>query len=227
MHPALIVLIVALIAAAVGFFFWLDYKRKQALPAWAAANGLTCVAGKDREFEHRFPEFKCLRQGRNRYARNIMDGEMSGRRVTAFDYHYETHSTNAKGQRQTHHHSFSAVVVDSPIPLKPLFIRTENLLDKIGEFVGLDDIDFESAEFSKKFYVKADDRRWAYDVLHTRAMQHLLDSPRFSIQFASMHAIAYRGSKFDVADFEAGIAAIRGLLDQLPDYVVRQQKGES
>ena len=43
-----------------------------------------------------------------------------------------------------------------------------------GEFFGHDDIDFESAEFSRNFYVKSSDRKWAFDILHARAMEFLL-----------------------------------------------------
>ena len=46
---------------------------------------------------------------------------------------------------------FSTIVVESDVVLEPLFIRPERLFDKVKEFVGIDDIDFESAEFSRKF----------------------------------------------------------------------------
>ena len=39
-----------------------------------------------------------------------------------------------------------------------------------------DDIDFESDEFSRKFYVQSSDRKFAYDVLHPRMMEFLLQT---------------------------------------------------
>jgi len=119
-----------------------------------------------------------------------MEGTWSDRHLLAFDYHYETHSTDSKGHRRTNHHHFSAVILASALPLKPLFIRAEGFFDKLTEFVGFDDIDFESAEFSRKFYVKAKDRRWAYDVIHARTMEFLLSMPRFTIQFDRNNVIA-------------------------------------
>ncbi|MBN1868222.1 hypothetical protein JW916_13130 [Candidatus Sumerlaeota bacterium] len=197
-------------------------KRRKELMGWAMSKNLRFDRAKDRGVENRFPEFKCLRQGSNRYAENVMSGDWKGRSFLGFDFHYETHSTDSKGRRQTHHHHFSAVVIGCEIPLKPLFIRPEGFFDKITEFFGLDDIDFESAEFSRKFYVKAEDRRWAFDVIHPRAMQMLLDMPRFTIQMHGSHVIAYRGARFNVRDFESAAQVATDLLDQMPDYLVKQ-----
>ena len=103
---------------------------------------------------------------------------------------------------------------------------TKDFFDRITEFFGLDDIDFESAEFSRKFFVKAKDKRWAYDVIHTRTMQFLLDMPQFTMQFDPLHAIAHRSSKFKTGEFEAAAEVIVGILDRLPDYLVKQMQGE-
>ena len=201
-------------------------KRRKELLAWAGSKGLSFSQAKDRGMESRFPQFKALKQGSNRYAFNIIEGDWSERPIIAFDYHYETHSTDSKGRRQTHHHRFSAVILGSDLPLKPLFIRPEGFFDKVTEFFGLDDIDFESAEFSRKFYVKAEDKRWAYDVIHTRTMQFLLDMPQYTIEFSPSHVIVYRSSTFKTTQFEEAIAVITGILDRFPDYLVKQLRGE-
>ncbi len=39
---------------------------------------------------------------------------------------------------------------------------------------GFSDIDFESAEFSQKFYVQSRDKRFAYDLLHPNMLEFLL-----------------------------------------------------
>ncbi|MCK5558540.1 MAG: hypothetical protein KAJ01_09180 [Candidatus Hydrogenedentes bacterium] len=222
-------LIILFIALAVGLTILGAYqsaKRRKELTAWARSKGLRFTPSKDPGMDQRFPGFKCLRQGRNRYAYNIMEGDWSGRPTIAFDYHYETRSSDSKGRSQTHHHHFSAVIVRSQQLLKPLFIRPEHFFDRVTEFFGFDDIDFESAEFSRKFYVKAKDRRWAYDVIHTRTMQFLLDMPQFTIQFDPLHVIAHRSSKFKTSEFEAAVKLILGILDRFPKYLVEQLKGE-
>jgi hypothetical protein len=153
-----------------------------------------------------------------------MEGEWASRPFRAFDYHYEIHSTNSEGGRRTEHHHFSAAIVESAVLLKPLLIRPEGFMDKVAEFFGFEDINFESAEFSRKFYVKAEDKRWAYDVIHPRVMEFLLAAPRFPIQFGPDCVIAYRGSTFSTLDFESAAGVIGGILDRLPEYLVKQQK---
>jgi len=224
-----VLIIIAAIAAAIGFAIWnsrMKDKRRKELAGWAQANGLKFLPDKDHSVWMRYQPFKCLQRGEDRYAYNIMLGT-AGQRVTcAFDYHYETHSTNSKGQRQTHHHYLSALVVDAGLPLKPLFIRPEGLLDKVTEFVGIDDIDFESAEFSQKFFVKSPDRRWAYDVLHQKTMELMLAYPRFHIDFQGSQVMAYYDNKtFTPGEFGSALKVVTGILDYLPESVVRELKG--
>jgi hypothetical protein len=199
-------------------------KRRMALEAWAASRGLSFDPSNDRQMDDRYPEFKCLRRGGNRYASNVMQGRAAERPVCAFDYHYETNSTDSKGNSTTEHHHFSAVIVETGLPLKPLLIRKEGFFDKVGEFLGFDDIDFESTEFSRQFYVKSPDRRWAFDVIHQETMEFLLASPRFSLEFQGSDAIAYRDRTFKPEDFEAALAVIEGVLQRLPESLVREMK---
>ena len=211
-----LIVIVVLTAIAVGMYF--AAQRRKELAAWAQSKGLRFRPGKDRGMDDRFEEFKCLRRGHSRYANNLIEGPWEGMNLTAFDYHYTTGS----GKHQSHH-SFSAVILKSPVPLKPLSIRREGFFDKITEFFGFDDIDFESAEFSRAFYVRSPDRRWAYDVIHQRMMEYLMTAPNFAIQFDHSHVMAWGSRQAKPADFEAAIGLICGIVDRLPEYLVRQQ----
>jgi hypothetical protein len=223
-----VLIIIAAIAAAIGFAIWnsrMKDKRRKELAGWAQVNGLKFLPEKDHSVWMRYQLFKCLQRGEDRYAYNIMVGTSGTRVMSAFDYHYETHSTNSKGQRQTHHHYLSALVVDAGLPLKPLFIRPEGLLDKVTEFVGIDDIDFESAEFSQKFFVKSPDRRWAYDVLHQKTMELMLAYPRFHIDFQGSQVMAYYDNKtFTLGEFGSALKVVTGILDYLPPGVVEELK---
>jgi len=224
-----VLIVIAAIGAAIGFAIWnsrMKDKRRKELAGWAQVNGLKFLPEKDHSVWMRYQPFKCLQRGEDRYAYNIMVGTSGTRVMSAFDYHYETHSTNSKGQRQTHHHYLSALVVDAGLPLKPLFIRPEGLLDKVTEFVGIDDIDFESAEFSQKFFVKSPDRRWAYDVLHQKTMELMLAYPRFHIDFQGSQVMAYYDNKtFTLGEFGSALKVVTGILDYLPESVVRELKG--
>ncbi len=221
----ILILIAVVVVAALAAGWYLSARRRKELDAWAASKGIGFSPGHDRGMEAVFPHFDCLRQGSNRYAYNIMHGAWKNREFTGFDYHYETYSYSSKGGRQTHHHHFSAVVLVGPVRLKPLFIRPEGFFDKVTEFFGADDIDFESAEFSRKFFVKSPDRRWAFDVIHQRTMEFMLGMPQFSLQFNGPAVIAWRGSRFGVADFEQAAELVEGILERLPEYVLKQLAG--
>ncbi|MGA2092483.1 MAG: hypothetical protein ABSH16_03620 [Sedimentisphaerales bacterium] len=212
-------IIFSVFAAIAIYGFYSSRKRRLALAQWALENNLTYSDEKNYEFNLRYPTFDCLNRGDSQYAYNIMTGAVAGRVFTGCDYHYATGS----GKNRSHHH-FSLVIVKSSILLEPLLIRPENILDKFAELVGFNDIDFESAEFNKKFYVKAPNKKWAYDIIHPRMMEFLLTSPVFSLQFDLLSVIVYRDCLFSPADFTAAVEFINGFFDLIPDYVIQNQK---
>jgi hypothetical protein len=211
-------IIFGVVVAAAIYGFFASRKRRLELAQWALKNDLTFSAEHDSDFGLRYPDVNCLNRGDSRYAYNIMTGAVAGRAFTGCDYHYATGS----GKNRNHHH-FSLIIVKSPILLEPLFIRPENIFDKFTELVGFNDIDFESAEFSKKFYVKAPNKKWAYDIIHPRMMEYLLASPVFSIQFDFLSIIVYRDRLFSPDDFTAAGEFINGFFDLIPDYVIQDK----
>lgn len=196
----------------------LSAQRREQLIAWAHGKGLDFDASRDGGMADRFDNFKCLQHGCERYAYNRMEGEWAGRPITAFDYHYATGVDDDRS-----HFHFSAVIITSAVPLEPLCICREGFLDKLTEFLGFEDIDFESAEFNRKFRVRSPFKRWAYDVVHTRTMEHLLSGPDVGIQLDFMYIIAWGRCLFTPTEFAAAADLIGGILDRLPEYVVKQQ----
>jgi hypothetical protein len=147
-----------------------------------------------------------------------MRGRWDGLPVVFFDYHYTTGSGKNRSD-----HRFSAAVIGSPIRLKPLRIRREGFADRVMDFLGFDDIDFESAEFSRKFHVKSPDRRWAYAVIHQQMMEYLLGAPEFHVQFGRGEIMVWLERTLKPPEFEAAANLAQGMLERLPEYLVRQQ----
>ena len=207
----------------IGTYIWSRRRkesRRREMAGWVFSHNLSFSAANDGEMKDRYPSFKCLQQGKQRYAYNVIEGSVDNRKVYAFDYHYETGDG-----KNTHHYYFSAVILDTNLPLKPLFIRNEKFLDKVEDFLGFDDIKFESVEFNKQFHVKAPDKKWAYDVLNQTTMEFLLGSPRFYLDFHDRYVIAYRKDRFYISEFEEAIHVVTGILDRLPESVVQELKG--
>ena len=76
-----------------------ERKRRDRLMQFATMRGWTYVA-EDPRLVDRWPG-EPFGQGDNARARNVLGGTESGRPFTAFDYSYETHSTDSKGNRTT------------------------------------------------------------------------------------------------------------------------------
>ena len=217
-----IFILIAVAVIAFAIYGWQQAKkRREALAAWAGANGLSFSAARETGFEFSFPDFRQLRSGEGgRYAYNIIRGNYRKRDLLAFDYHYETYSTDDKGNRTTQEYHFSALIAGCEVPLKPLFIRPEGLFDHIAAAFGFEDIQFESAEFSRRYMVKAPDRKWAYDVLHARAIEFLLAQPKFSMQFGDRNQVMFwDGGTWKPEQFELSANTVGAFLDMLPDYV--------
>ena len=86
----------------------------------------------------------------------------------------------------------------------------------------MDDIDFESAEFSRTFYVTSDNRKFAFDVFHARAMEYMLALPRrHSMQFIDGLVMVHDDRTWDPAEFDAAIRQAEGLVDLFPEYLRR------
>ena len=220
-----VVLFLSLFIGAVIFSIRAKKKRQMELSAWADARGFTFLPDETPALAHQFPGFKVFHTGSRRYAYNVMTGERDQRGLWAFDYHYETYSTDSKGRRQTHHHHFSALVVDSGMYLKPLTIRAENFFDKMKGVFGFDDIDFESAEFSRKFWVTAKEKRWAYEVIHQGTMEFLLEAPRYGIEFDGPYALAVRSKRFKPHEFDEALELLDGVLGRIPKDIQAQLRG--
>jgi len=216
----LLVVFLALLAKAVRESLW-GTPRSKTLADWATEHDLTFEGPRQEDFNKRFPDLKCLNEGHSQYARNVMGGTWSDLPIVAFDYR----CINPEWRRESKERDFSAVIGRSPCPLKPLQIRLEDAFDKLDEFVGIEDIDFESAEFSRKFYVTAADKRWAYDIIHERMMEHLLAAPEFLLEFAGTHVIVWREEQLTPDGFEVALDHVAKIIDLIPDYVVEQQRG--
>lgn len=197
-------------------------KRVAELSEWARRRGLAFTEQKRHGLDDEYPDFSCLQQGSGRYAYNISRGHWNGRGVLAFDYHYETRSTDSKGRTRTHNHYLSVALLNSGLGLRRLDIRPENLFDRVAEFLGFDDIDFESDEFSRAFHVKSDDRRFAYDVIDQRMMEYLLEGPRTPISISGRHLCTSDGRTWSAAEFEQALDLLEGFVERLAPSLVRE-----
>ena len=93
------------------------------------------------------------------------------------------------------------------------------ILKTIGNAVGLGDIDFDSHEFSEKFDVRGDCRKFAYDFCNARMMEHLLSQPILPIEVEhKVLAIGFECSLED-QDIQSGVGRLLAIRERMPDYL--------
>ena len=217
--PIVIVVVLVVIVISAIYGMLQARKRLEGLFELAQRLGLNFSAVEDYGLADRYGFLNQLAQGENRYARNVLSGTYQQNQVLVFDYHYETHSTDSKGNRTTQHHWFSFFILTLPAAFPELTIRRENFLIKIAEAFGYQDIKFESAEFSRAFCVRSPDKKFAYDVCNAQMMEYLLANRDLSIEIENQVLALAFDRCLAVEQIEFDLQRLVEIRSRLPEYL--------
>lgn len=221
------ILIAALVIIAVYYGHLAAKKRREELAALAQELGWSFDPDTDTSHDEEYAHFEIFRRGHSRAAYNTLFGSLTidGRPYPAKmgDFTYKITTSNGK-TTTTHTYNFSYLIVHLPFRGIPdLLIRREGFMDKIAGALGFDDIDFESAEFSKRFHVKCSEKRFAYDVIHPRMMEFLMQTCPTAIDIERCRCSLSNGSnRWETQEFKAMLAWVDRFFDQWPDHVINQ-----
>ncbi|MFG0246789.1 MAG: hypothetical protein ACF8MF_12150 [Phycisphaerales bacterium JB052] len=228
---ALIMLIIKAAAEA-------EKRRKQRIAemqAFAQSLGLSFHPGHDPDHDERYDHFEIFQRGFDRAAYNTIFGTITldnaEIELNAGDYTYKTRerytTTDSKGRTRTRtrivKHHFSYFIMELPyIRMPNLLIRREGIFDKIASAFGKNDIDFESAEFSRKYYVKCESRKFAYDIVHPRMMEFLLETKPGLVDIEQGRICLSDGTAvWKAPRFSQSFDWTKQFLDLWPDFVVK------
>ncbi|MDQ6648714.1 MAG: hypothetical protein M3Z02_01110 [Actinomycetota bacterium] len=162
-------------ALAIGFVVYnyvVAQRRREALQVFAMSRRWTYRAADDR-YATRWSG-QPFADGTNRRARNVITGTTGGFPVVAFDYSYETESTDSDGDRSRTTHRYAVTALVMPGYLPRLSVTPESALSRVGAALGAADIELESEAFNRRFRVTCPDRKFASDALVPRTMELLL-----------------------------------------------------
>jgi len=226
LKPVLIVVLFAVVFVAVIYSAiqgaMQERKRLEGLIALSRRLNLGFSAGLNYAIADRFNFLKQLAQGDNRYAMYVLAGSYQQNDVLVFDYHYQTESTDSKGNRTTTHHWFSFFILTLPAHFPDLTIRRENLFAKVAEVFGYGDINFESAEFSKTFNVRSPDKKFAYDVCNAQMIEYLLANRDLSVEIENnVLALAFT-TRLSPEEIETNLQRLVAIRTRLPEYLFAQ-----
>jgi hypothetical protein len=202
-----------------------ERRRLAGLGRWAGMNGFSFDLGDPWNLDNRYQGLADIGRGHARYAFETLIRE-SPVPAAIFRYTFrtwETRTVTRNGRTYTEQyeetHWRRYLVVELGVIFPHLFLRLEGLLDRIAGFVGFDDIDFESEEFSKRYFCKSDDRQFAYAVIHPQMMEWLM-SRRYEgeLRQGLLMMDATRGPHTPEGCQEVWENAV-GFINRIPDFV--------
>jgi Protein of unknown function (DUF3137) len=198
--------------------YLLDRKRRERIMTFCVARGWQYV-DENPSFADRWSG-QPFGQGDRHRARNVITGHENGREFVAFDYSYETHSTDSKGRRSSTTHRYAVYVVALPAFLPTLEVCPEGAFARLADSVGLhSDIDLESEDFNRAFTVRASDRKFACDVLSPRTMQYLLSAPAAAWRIEGTALLRWTSGRLDPAEIIVATSVLDRIADGIPAFV--------
>ena len=226
--PILVVILVVvgtIIAQAI--FYKQRKQREQELSNLAQQLGWQFYPEADSSHDSEYAHFEIFRRGHSRSAYNTLIGSVAidDRLYPAKmgDFTYKVTSGSGKNRR-TRTYRFSYLIVHLPFAGVPdVLIRPEGMFDKLAGAFGFDDIDFESAEFSRKFHVKSADKRFAYDLCHPRMMEFLLQTKPPAVDIENDRCCLSDGAGcWTSQQFHSTVQWVSHFFQQWPVHVVKE-----
>jgi hypothetical protein len=171
--PFVFVLVLAGFAVVAYLQWQAKQKRREDIHAWAFKHGFEYSAQDVVDIPIAY-DFALFGRGEGRGCENLLRGTWKGLPVVEADYWYYTTSRDSNGRTSRDYEHFSVVIAQIEAFLPRVQIERENILTRLADAVGLDDIDFESEDFNRRFNVKASNREFAFKLVDARMMQWLL-----------------------------------------------------
>jgi hypothetical protein len=215
---ALLVVAGLVVMGGLAYWSWLSAKKRRELfQGFAASQGWTWV-GRDDSWVQRF-DGTPFEQGDHKRALNVLQGDFRGRPMVAFDYSYQTHSTDSKGNQQTTTHRYALCSLSVPAYLPKLEMVPESFLGRLGTALGMEDIELESEDFNRRYRVRCGDRKFASDVLPPRTMEAMLRRTALHLRLEGADALCWEDGSHSPAELLARLDALAALLDGIPEFV--------
>ncbi|MBV6457030.1 MAG: hypothetical protein HONBIEJF_00135 [Fimbriimonadaceae bacterium] len=165
------------------------------------------------QYLENFLGFEPFGKGTSQTVRNRISGEWQGLEWEIFDYSY----TISSGKSSTTYR-YAIVAAQFGFVVPDIDIRRENVFDRIGSWVGIRDMQFESIEFNGAFHVKSQDEKRAYDLIHPGAIDYLMACEIREWQLAGRTIVLIQNDTLSIPLIDRMMGAIVEFLALVPDY---------
>jgi hypothetical protein len=170
-------------------------------------------------FQHLSP----FGQGHSHSVKNLISGAYRDFGVTIFDYQYKVTTNNGKSSSTTTY-NVQVVSVALPMILPQFSMQPENFLLAIGEKFGYREIEFESEEFNKRWFVRGHEERSIYDLLHPQAMERMLIASHTRWEFGGNMITVLDTSLQEPPSIERTFHDIADFVALVPNYYRQDRK---
>jgi hypothetical protein len=198
-----IFLFIVLAAVVGGLAFALQFKARQArvrgVMALAQRIGFSFTTD-DVDHVVDMP-FALFSKGDGRRVELVISGTHDGLPMRMFDYWYYDQNSDGRGGRSRSYHRFTCALATIPAACPRLRVGHEDFLTRLGDHLGLRDVELEYDDFNRRFRVKCDDQKFAFSLLDGKMMEWLLGADSFdSIEVDGPWILLVR-SKLDPAQW--------------------------
>lgn len=170
------------------------------------------------DYDAKFPKEWLFLRGMNRgiapVVHHLLEGRSNDHPVLVFDYHFEEQDT---------YFNLTFFLLKMPganfpdITIKPgaekILARAEKAL------IGVEDIHFDSADFSRHFCVRSKDKKFAYDVCNAEMIEYLLANRDLPIEIRGTAILLSFQKQLPVNQIEFNLQRLAQIRSLLPDYL--------
>jgi hypothetical protein len=216
-----LLVVVVLVAVVAGIAYALKIKARQArvnaVMALAQRIGFS-FSNDDVDHVVDMP-FALFSRGDGRRVDLVITGTHNGVPMRMFDYWYYDQSSNGRGNRTRTYHRFTCALATIPAACPRLQLGHENFLTRLGDHLGLGDVELEYDDFNRRFRVKCADQRFAFSLLDGQMMQWLLDGDTFDSIEVDGPWVLLAGAKLDPSRWLDLGSWLDGFHAQIPPVV--------
>jgi hypothetical protein len=116
--------------------------------------------------------FALFRQGKGQKAQNIVSGMHNNLPLSMFDYEYYIQG------RSRDYHRFTCAFITIPAACPWMCLTHENAMTRLGDHLGIHDVELEYDDFNRRFNVSCD-QKFAFTMLDGQMMEWLLGADAF------------------------------------------------
>jgi hypothetical protein len=207
-----------------------ERERVAGVVSWAGQNGFAFHKDDPFDLDRRYNGMGDVGRGHSRYAYEILH-RSDPAAVFIFRYYFQTTETrtvthtNADGSSHTttetyeesHHRAYFVIELNAAFPA--LHIRPEHWGDKLAGLIGFDDINFESEQFSRRYFCKSDNREFAYAVIHPQMIEWMMDLKFVGQLEDGKFIIDISGLQYDAGGIGQTWEQAVGFINRIPPFV--------